>query len=108
MRDVSVRVVQHDLMLCRVRISGEVDLASMGSLRCGLEHVLDLLGPGERVVVDASGVTFLSAGGVRVLADVADELRAGGGDLVVEAVSPVVERVLRVCGQADLTGVPKG
>jgi anti-anti-sigma factor len=105
---LSVEIVERDALLCRVRISGEIDLATIGSLKREFAHVLDLVSPGERVVADAAGVRFLSAGGVRAIVGFAEKLKTGGGDLVIDAASPAVDQVLRVCGYATLMGVSKG
>lgn len=103
---VSVRVVERDVAVCRVQVCGEVDLATVGTLEFELTAILDLLTPAARVVLDASGVGFLSAGGVRVLVGFGERLRSNGGDLVIEPVSPAVDQVLRVCGYAGMLGVP--
>ena len=104
---VWVEVVERDRLTCRVQIGGDIDIATVGLLRSALSCVLEQLSPGERVVVDAAGVGFLSAGGVRALAEFSERARAGGGGLVIETASSIVERVLRVCRHVDLMGLPE-
>jgi anti-anti-sigma factor len=107
MMGVSVRILDRGAMVCRVRIAGEIDLATVGCLTSAFEHIFELLAPGELVSIDASAISFLSAGGVRVLARFADRLKTHGGELVIEEVSPAVDQVLRICGYAALMGVPR-
>ncbi|MDM4718782.1 STAS domain-containing protein [Micromonospora sp. WMMA1363] len=77
-----------------VRAVGEVDIATVGVLRSALWAV-----PARSVLrLDLSGVSVLSAVGVRALVAAHLRLRSGGGELVLVRPDPVVARVLRVTG----------
>ncbi|WP_091658274.1 STAS domain-containing protein [Micromonospora auratinigra] len=88
---VAVDVTEH---LVTVRPVGEIDIATVGSLRAALWAA-----PARPVLrVDLSGVRLLSATGVRALAAAHLRVRARGGVLVLVDPDPVVARVLRVTG----------
>ncbi|MCI4065867.1 STAS domain-containing protein [Micromonospora sp. R77] len=77
-----------------VRAIGEVDIATVGSLRAALWAA-----PARPTLrLDLSGVRVLSAAGVRALVAAHLRVRARGGELVLVDPDPVVDRVLRVTG----------
>jgi anti-sigma B factor antagonist len=81
-----------DALSSWVILSGELDLASAPHLR----QVLDQLcrdGVLE-VVVDLSGLEFLSAAGLAVFHRADDNLRAGGGRLILHRPGRLARRVL--------------
>ncbi|MGW5672194.1 STAS domain-containing protein [Micromonospora sp. NPDC003776] len=87
-----------------VRAVGEIDIATVGSLRAALWAA-----PARPVLrVDLSGVRVLSAAGVRALAAAHLRVRARGGELVLVDPDPVVERVLRVTGLHRVVRVVAG
>lgn len=91
---------------CRVRVGGEVDMATVGALRIALTGIVDTAPPGGLLLVDTAQVTFLSAAGVRLLVQTRERVRAGGGVFVVNPVSPIAERVMRACGCGELVDLP--
>lgn len=101
---VSVQVIDRGSAGCRVLICGEVDLATIGTLEDALAVVADQVVPGERVVLDAAGVGFLSAGGVRVLMRFAEGLTTNGSELAITPVSPAVAHMLGACGYPGVFG----
>jgi len=88
---------------CRVRIVGEIDMATIGALRTAFAEILETWAP-ERLVVDLTCVTFLSAAGVRVFVQVDDRMRRDGARFAIDPVSPVADRVLQACGCGELVG----
>ncbi|MFI7490098.1 STAS domain-containing protein [Micromonospora echinaurantiaca] len=77
-----------------VRVTGEVDIATVGALRSALWSA-----PARSVLrVDLSGVRVLSAAGVRALVAAHLRIRARGGELVLVGPDPTVRRVLRATG----------
>jgi anti-anti-sigma factor len=73
----------------RLVVHGEIDMASSPAMRRILDAGLDDVPAGGTVVVDMSGVGFLSAAGLRDLVAVSRAARERG-----VPVSDVVERVL--------------
>ena len=88
----------------RVRVAGEVDLATAGEFRDGLNSALDGL-TGTVVEVDLDEVRFLDSSGILVLLNA--HARAAGQDcpLVVTNPQPGVLRVLEITGVTALLGV---
>ena len=84
-----------DLPTAPLRLEGELDLASTDRLRALLD---DRVAPGARVELDLTDVTHLSAAALAVLVAAHRKLRERGGALVLGALSPAVERVLRISG----------
>ncbi len=82
-----------------IEVRGEIDLATVGSLR---NAVLDAVGAGaRRVHLMLDGVTYIDSAGLGTLIGAHRRLVALGGELVVRC---EVERVLRLF---RLTGVDK-
>jgi len=65
-----------------VLVSGVVDLSTEDLLAACLGALLDS-GWGNQIVVDLADVTFVSANGVRLLAEAAGRARSSHGSLVV-------------------------
>ena len=77
-----------------LRVVGEVDLVTVGRLREQLQNYV----PGEHrgVVLDCTGVSFLAACGIGLLAEIADRARAEGMALRLVAESRLVQRALEI------------
>jgi anti-sigma B factor antagonist len=84
----------------RLRLSGELDLASGAVLRAAVDDQLAL---GWRVIeIDAAGLRFCDAAGLGVLVTAQRRFQAIGGRLHLIAVSPAMARLLSITG---LTGL---
>ncbi len=82
----------------QVTMSGDLDAYHGDELR---EHLRDHLEDGvESVVVEASQVSFIDSGGLRVLLEADLGLRARGGAMTLHSPSP---NVLAVLEMTDLT-----
>ncbi|MFD7657843.1 STAS domain-containing protein [Actinosynnema sp. NPDC059797] len=75
-----------------VRPSGEIDIAVVDELMFDLSRAL--AGGTRALVVDLSGVTFLSAGGIGALARARAQAEARGCDFALAACSRAALRVL--------------
>jgi anti-anti-sigma factor len=84
----------------RLRVVGEVDMASAPSLRRDLLRELERVPDGDRFVVDLGGIGFFSAAGLHVLEDVAAAAGERGAVLVLGPLSVTVELVLSSCAGA--------
>jgi anti-sigma B factor antagonist len=80
----------------RVKVRGEIDLASSRDLRRCLEAELD--DPPREVEVDLSGVDFIDSNGLHTLLHAHQYAGARGSQLVVVAPSAPVMRVLELTG----------
>ena len=83
-----------------VQVDGEIDLSTAGDLRTALEQAL---ATDPHVVIDMAGVTFVDAGGLRVVLQVA-ESRNGSGPLPLRNASRV-ERILELVGLSELPSI---
>jgi anti-anti-sigma factor len=89
-----------------VRLAGELDLVIAGRVRRRLSSVAVM--PGDRLVVDVSGVTFMDASGLRVLVAARQRLvAAGGGGLVVRGAAGIVRRLFELTGLTALLDDPE-
>lgn len=91
------RVVAH--------VSGEVDLATCGRLRDAIEPHL---APGQLVVLDLSGVTFMDSSCLAVLEQARTTLTADGGSLILRNPSTAARHLLTVAGMTKLFAVETG
>ena len=96
---VSVSVSTSD-NITDVRLSGHVDSASSA----GLERKLrDLTATGAgKIIVDLSGVSYVSSGGWGIFVGEVGGLRKRGGDIVLSGMTPEVFDVYELLGFADV------
>jgi len=86
-----------------VRVSGDVDLASVETLRAALDGKLD--GTTGDVDLDASGITFCDSVGLGALLSARGALLAAGRALRLVDPSPCVRRLLQITATSELFGV---
>jgi anti-anti-sigma factor len=80
----------------RIRIQGDIDLASARELARYLEAQLD--GPPRRFELDLSGVEFVDSSGLHTFIHAHNYASARGSQLVIVAPSPSVGRLLELTG----------
>jgi anti-anti-sigma factor len=81
-----------------VTASGEVDLATRDQL---WDVLRSRVTPGARIVLDCSGITFIDCSGLRVLVWAQQRAEASGGQLVLDAPSAPLLRILELAGVTD-------
>lgn len=83
-----------------VALQGELDYAATPVLVAAVAPLFSL----DRVWLqaDAAELSFIDASGIGCLVKIRSLLRAGGGGLVVHSASPLVRRVLGICGLTEL------
>lgn len=80
-------------------VSGELDLAT--SARLG-DMINEMVASGIRLVVlDLTAVSFVDSSGLRVIIEAGDRLEECDGHLVLEGLSPAVQKLLEVTGLID-------
>ena len=84
----------------RIKIQGDLDLASSGDLGRYLASQLD--GPARRVELDLSGVEFIDSNGLHTLIAAHRDATARGSHLVLVAPSSVVGTLLELTGCLDI------
>jgi anti-anti-sigma factor len=80
-----------------VSVSGRIDHASAASLKDALAPYLSDCGKEScPMVVDLSGVDYVSSAGLRVLMLAAKEMKAQGQGIVVADLQPVVKEIFEI------------
>jgi anti-anti-sigma factor len=77
----------------RVRLRGELDLATVGAVA---QRLAPLRGRGEAVLLDLDELTFIDASGIRLVVDAAEDARRDGWAFAVTHGSWPVRRVLEL------------
>jgi anti-sigma B factor antagonist len=95
--------VKFDGLQCRVRLGGELDMATAAQLRDALNVVC--AGRHRLVVIDLEGLRFLSLAGLHVLADARQALQAAGRRLVLANPDAITTRVLALTGLDQTFGL---
>lgn len=114
--DLSPRRFADALVL---RPPGTLDHLTAPAFRAALEpHLAHCAADGDRVVLDFSGVPYISSAGLRVLMLASKQARAQGGAIVIAALAPLpleifaisrfdqVLPVFRTVGEALAEGSP--
>lgn len=83
-------------------VVGEVDADNRAEFGAAL---LAKAPPGELVVVDLAGLTFIDSSGIGELLRISDALGREGRRLSIRDPSPAVERVLRITGLLEHFGL---
>jgi anti-anti-sigma factor len=77
--------------------TGRIDMATSDEFR---ERLIPLISSaaaaGQSVVLDFSGVDYISSAGLRVLMLAAKEARASGGKIAVAALQPLVNEIFQI------------
>ena len=77
--------------------AGRIDMASADTFR---ERLIPLISSaaaeGESVVLDFSGVDYISSAGLRVLMLAAKQARSAGGKIAVAALQPLVNEIFQI------------
>jgi len=74
-------------------VKGRVDMATADAFR---EHLLGLLPAGLPLIVDFSGVDYISSAGLRSLMIASKQARSAGSILVIAALQPVVLEIFQI------------
>ena len=83
-----------------VRLTGELDLASLHLLTDALDAVAAASCPGELVVLDLSGITFCDVAGLRTIEMCAATLAAVDKQLLLYQAPASVKRLIEITGVA--------
>jgi anti-sigma B factor antagonist len=86
-----------------VTVSGRVDSNTAPEFEGVLRKVIE--GGQRNVVLELSGVDFMSSAGLRGMVSSLKACKSGGGDLVLAALSDRVSEVLKLAGLVSLFGL---
>ena len=82
-----------------IRLSGELDLASVEATKAGIEPYLHAAT--EHVTLDLQKLTFMDSSGIALLVQISNRV----GRVLLINVTPIVHRVLEVTGLLEHFGV---
>lgn len=88
---------EHDIHL--IKVKGRLDSYYASQLEDSLEPILRRA---TKIILECSGVTFLSSAGIKVLLSLANILRSKGGDLILLNVQETAKKVLRTSKTLDI------
>ena len=77
-------------------VQGSIDTLTAGDFSGLIEN--EILAGHNRVVLNMSGVDFMSSAGLRAILSVLKHSRQQGGDLYIAAASPGVDKILNMSG----------
>ncbi len=97
--EVQVSVTLDDPSAPVIRLSGELDLASVESTKAGVAPYL--AASPQRVVFDLEGLTFMDSSGIALLVQISNDV----GQVTLIHPSPIVHRVLEATGLLEHFGL---
>ena len=78
-------------------VSGRIDHASAEGFKAALQpHLAQCKAGGDVIVLDFSGVEYISSVGLRVLMLAAKQTKSQGGAIAVAALQPVVKEIFEI------------
>jgi anti-sigma B factor antagonist len=87
--------IQPDHTAVTLAVAGEIDMATVGTLRACLN---DLDGSYTRVVIDLTDVTFMDSSGLGLIAGTAQRFGPEGREVIITNPCGHVQRLLEVSG----------
>jgi anti-anti-sigma factor len=95
--------VKHEENITTVTVSGSVDALTAPDLA---RTIVDQIAEGHvYLVVDLTGVEFMSSAGLRTLLGAVKESRSQGGDLRIASTNPGIDKVLKMSGFHNIAKV---
>lgn len=83
-----------------VRLSGELDIASLHLLTDALDSVATASCPGELVLLDLAGIRFCDVAGLRTIEMCAATMAAAGKELVLYETPSQIKKLIKITGVA--------
>lgn len=88
--------IKHEDNISIVAMNGELDALSAPELA---RAIVDEIAEGHvYLVIDLTGVEFVSSAGLQILFEAVKETRAQGGDLHVVTIDPGIDHLLKMTG----------
>ena len=95
--------VKHEKDVTIVAVNGSVDALTAPDLA---RAIVDEIAKGRaNLVVDLTGVEFMSSAGLRTLIGAVKESRSQGGDLRIASTNPGIDKVLKMSGLHNIARV---
>ena len=95
--------IRHENQITTVAVTGSVDALTAAELT---ETINKEIEDGHaNLVVDLSGLAFMSSAGLRSLLGAVKETRSHGGDLRIVSTNPGIDKVLKMSGFHNIAKV---
>ncbi len=94
----SIEEARREKNVLRIVLAGELDLPGSAHLGPALEIMMDTLESGDRIVLDLSGIRYISSTGVGVLTSALMRAKRKEIRLGLERLQPKVEGIFRLLG----------
>jgi anti-sigma B factor antagonist len=95
--------VKHEKNVAVVSVSGSVDALTAADLAGVI--VAQIADGHVNLVVDLTGLEFMSSAGLRTLLGAVKETRSNGGDLRIASTNPGIDKVLKMSGFHNIAKV---
>jgi anti-anti-sigma factor len=95
--------VRHENGIVVIAVTGSLDALTSGDLSGVI--ATQLASEEVNVVIDITGVEFMSSAGLRTLLSAAKEARSNGGDLRVASNNPGIDKILAMSGFTSIAKV---
>lgn len=92
-----------DKPITQVTVAGRLDASTISQLERALNDAL--LASSRAIVVDLSGLNYVSSSGLRVLLSARSAIRKRGGDIFLCALNPNVRAVFDMVGFTAVFGI---
>src|SRR5215470_14746293 len=80
-----------------IRVEGRIDHTTAKAFEEALSpHVTGCTGDDKKLLLDFSGVTFISSAGLRVLMVAAKQCRKQNGKMVLASLQPVIQEIFQI------------
>ena len=83
-----------------ISVTGRVDTTTAPELETGLA-----LDGSEALMLDLSGVPYMSSAGLRCLLAAQKRMMAGGGSMTIVGIQPAVKEVLDITGMSGILAI---
>lgn len=95
--------IRHENNITTIAIKGSVDALTAAELTKTINKQID--DDHVHLVIDLSGLEFMSSAGLRSLLGAVKETRSHGGDLRIVSTNPGIDKVLRMSGFHNIAKV---
>ena len=83
-----------------VKLSGKLDVNLSMSIESELEQLVD--SGSNNIILELSGVEYLSSSGIRVLISIMRKIKDNNGRLVLSSITDIIKKILKTVELEDL------
>lgn len=95
--------IKHENKCSTISVTGSVDALTAAELGKSIDALI--AGQHTNLIVDLSGLDFMSSAGLRTLLGAVKATRSQGGDLRIVSTNPGIDKVLKMSGFHNIAKV---